>query len=74
MKRNLLLSYRPMESILSLQGLHKIRNMVPGMKALLAPPVSVETVGLVAAAAAGGKDVPLPPGILSIQDMNDVAK
>jgi len=61
-----------MASILSLQGVNQLRTILPGMKAILAPPISVETVGLVAAAAAAGKDV--PPGILSIQDINDLAK
>jgi uncharacterized protein YbjT (DUF2867 family) len=46
---------KPMQVVLSMPGVKELQNL-PGMKALLTPPVSVDDVGLVAAAAAVPKD------------------
>jgi len=68
----LLVICRPLERLLSIPGADSLRNTIPGMQAVLAPPVSVDTVGLVAAKAAAGL---LPTsGILTIKDINDAAK
>lgn len=47
---------KPMEMLFSLPPVKAVRNTVPGMQMLLAPPVSVQNVGRVAAAAALGDD------------------
>lgn len=39
---------RPLQSLLSLSGLNQLKNL-PGMRAILAQPLDVETVGRVAA-------------------------
>ena len=47
--------YRPLEAILSIPGMEKLRDNLPGMKAILARPLSVDCVASVAAAAACGE-------------------
>jgi hypothetical protein len=46
-------TYRPLEAILSIPGADKLREL-PGMRAVLAKPISVDCVGAVAAAASLG--------------------
>ena len=43
---------RPMEAVLNLPGLNKLRNL-PLLRAVFTPPVAVENVAVVAATAAG---------------------
>lgn len=62
---------KPMKALLQLPPFPTLRNVVPGFKALLAPPVSVDDVGLVAAAAALGKT---QTGVLSEADIEQRAR
>jgi len=58
---------QPMEKLFSMQPFSMLANNVPGMKAILAPPISVSIVALNASKGAIGK---LSPGIYSATDMN----
>eukprot|EP00607_Mallomonas_marina_P010045 CAMPEP_0182419654 /NCGR_PEP_ID=MMETSP1167-20130531/4060_1 /TAXON_ID=2988 /ORGANISM="Mallomonas Sp, Strain CCMP3275" /LENGTH=218 /DNA_ID=CAMNT_0024594687 /DNA_START=134 /DNA_END=790 /DNA_ORIENTATION=- len=66
---------RPLQSLLSLPGASTLQSL-PGMKALLASPLPVQEVGLVAAAAAAGrKDLSLSlSGVLRVEDIQLLAK
>lgn len=52
---NLAWVLKPLRSLFQLPPFPTLRNKLPGFRALLAPPISVDDVGLVAAAAALGK-------------------
>lgn len=57
---------KPLAFLFSLPPFPTLRSHIPGFKALLAPPVSVDDVGLVAAAAALGRT---PGGVVSDADI-----
>jgi len=63
---------KPLEYFLSLPGAGSLQNL-PGMKAIFALPLPVESVGLVAAAAAMGKEGISLTGVLSIPDIKAAA-
>lgn len=71
MRVNLGWVLKPMKALFQLPPFPRLRNMIPGFKALLAPPVSVDDVGLVAAAAALGKT---QAGVLSEADIEQRAR
>lgn len=60
------LAGKPMEQIFSLPPFQALQRKVPGMKAILAPPIPVETVAANAVAGALGE---VPPGVRSVADM-----
>jgi uncharacterized protein YbjT (DUF2867 family) len=65
---------RPLEMLLQMPGFNNLVHL-PGMRAALTPPVSVEDVGLVAAAAAAGRGAPagVGPGIKDGQAIREGA-
>ena len=62
---------KPMETVLRLPPFPTLQSNLPFMKAVLVPPIKVEAVGAVAAAAAMGET---PSGILNVDDINRVYK
>ncbi len=58
---------KPMETIFSLPPIQLLRNYLPGMKAILAPPIARDTLAKVAVSAALGETS--KTGILSIEDI-----
>ena len=62
---------RPLEVLFRLPPFPALRTALPGGLAILAPPVPVEAVGTVAAAAAMGET---PSGILSVDDIARLAR
>lgn len=64
---------KPLQTVLTLPGFSELQNL-PGMKAVLAPPVSVEDVGTVAAAAAAGALDGTDGNILDVPSIIRIAK
>jgi hypothetical protein len=62
---------RPLEVLFRLPPFPSLRDKLPFAQAILAPPVAVEAVGAVAAAAALGS---VPPGVLSVDDIARLAR
>lgn len=62
---------KPLESLLRLPPFPTLQTSLPFVKGLLVPPVPVEAVGAVAAAAAMGET---PAGKLTVEDINKLAK
>ena len=70
---------RPMEVLFRLPPFPSLRQALPGGLAILAPPVAVEAVASVAAAAAlqdgeGGAEAKIKPGVLSVDDIVRLAR
>jgi len=57
---------RPLERLFRLPPFPTLQRTIPFMQGLLAPPVRIEAVGAVAAAAAVGV---IPSGFISVDDM-----
>ena len=67
---------KPMEILFRLPPFPSLRNALPGGLAILAPPVSVEAVASVAAAAAlqEGDQAMIKAGVLSVDDIVGLAR
>lgn len=63
---------RPLQTLFSLSPLRALRRALPGMQAVLAPPVSVEDVALVAAALSCSATA--PSSVLSPEDIIALAR
>lgn len=67
-----------MEVLFRLPPFPSLRNVLPGGLAILAPPVAVEAVASVAAAAAlqegGGESLVVKPGVISVDDIVRLAR
>jgi uncharacterized protein YbjT (DUF2867 family) len=64
---------RPLQFVLDLPGFNRLQHL-PGMKAVLAPPVDVEDVGAVAAAAALGELPSETESVLTVADIRRLAR
>ena len=67
--------YRPLEFLLSCSPAKLARDNIPGMKAILAPPIAVETLARTAVSAAlGSLSYPVQSDrVLSIEDIKKAA-
>lgn len=67
-------SIRPLEMVMSVSPVQYLRETLPGMKAILARPVSVEQLAKVGVAAALGDVYNRTDGIFHVEDIHTVAK
>jgi nucleoside-diphosphate-sugar epimerase len=65
---------RPLEWLFTGSFTGYLRERLPGMKAVLAPPISRDTVAKVAVAFAVGKIANKPNGIFTVEEMNEEVK
>jgi len=60
---------KPLETVLRIPPFPTLKSTLPFVQAILVPPVKVEAVGAVAAAAALGET---PSGILNVDEINRI--
>lgn len=65
---------RPLETVFSVAPIRFARDNLPGMKAILAPPVAVENLAKVGVAAAIGDISNRPGGVFTIDDIQTVSR